>query len=439
MMKARFCLCFAAILVAASLAAAARPVYRLTLSGTINPISRDLVKRAIREAEDGDAAILVIELNTPGGLADAMRDIVIAEFDAQVPVVVFVSPAGARAASAGALITLAADIAAMAPGTNIGAATPVDLLGGGEEESAAIDKAVNDAAAFARSVAEQRGRNVEWAEAAVREASSLSASEALELGVIDLLADDFDDLLQRLEGRSVDGGEALRVVGADVRTVRPSLRERLLDYLANPNIVYILFLLGLYGLIYEFFQPGVGFGLAAGGICLALALFGLQVLPINIVGVALILFGVGLMILDAFTPTNGILTFGGVIALLAGSFSLFDIQDPAIGLSWVTVVAMVGAVTLLSLFVVSKGLLAQRRRPATGLSALVGLPGRAMSELAPEGQVRVRGETWSAITQDNDVPLGERIRVVRVEGRRLVVAREHPPRRGSGGEPGERG
>jgi membrane-bound serine protease (ClpP class) len=413
--------CFVVLVLVLAWACASRPVYRLVLDGTINPISRNLVLRAIREAEQADAEILVIELNTPGGLADAMRDIVMAELDAEVPVVVFVSPAGARAASAGALITLAADVAAMAPGTNIGAATPVDLLGGDGEASASADKAVNDAAAFARSVAEQRGRNVAWAEAAVREASSLTASEALEMGVIDLMAEDLEDLFVRLEGRSVSEGRVLHVVGADVYTVRPSLRERLLDYLANPNIVYILFLLGLYGLIYEFFQPGIGFGLAAGGTCLVLALLGLQVLPINIVGVVLLLFGIALMILDAFTPTNGILTFGGVVALLAGSFTLFDIEDPAIGLSWVTVVSTVGVVTLLSLFVVSKGLLAQRRAPATGMRSLIGRTGHAATPLAPEGQVRLRGEIWNALAAGDDVPCGEVVRVVRVEGRRLIV------------------
>jgi membrane-bound serine protease (ClpP class) len=423
-------MCFVLALLVASAAAVARPVYRLTLDGTINPISRDLVVRAIREAEAGAAELLVIELNTPGGLADAMRDIVIAELESSVPIVVFVSPAGARAASAGALITLAADVAAMAPGTNIGAATPVDLLGGGEESSAVDQKAVNDAAAFARSVAERRGRNVEWAEAAVREASSLTASEALAQGVIDLTAESFDDLLVQLEGWSLPDGRTLGVAGGEIRTVRPSLRERLLDYLANPNIVYILFLLGLYGLIYEFFQPGIGFGLAAGGTCLVLALLGLQVLPINIVGVVLLLFGVALMILDAFTPTNGILTFGGVVALLVGSFTLFDIEDPAIGLSWVTVVGTVGVVTALSLFVVSKGLLAQRRAPATGLTALVGRRGRAATDLAPEGQVRIRGETWNAAAVGAPVRRGEAVLVVRVEDRRLLVERvENPPPR----------
>ena len=428
-MKRRIVACFAVYLLAlAWLAVGSGPVYRLVVSGTINPVSRDLVTRTVREAERAGATLLVIELNTPGGLADAMRDIIIVEFDALVPVAVFVSPEGARAASAGALIVLAADVAAMAPGTNIGAATPVSLIGGGEADDASTEKAVNDAAAFARSVAERRGRNVEWAEAAVREASSLTASEALEQGVVDLLADDLDALLAALDGHALPDGRVLHTAGAAVITVRPTLRERLLDLLANPNIVYILFLLGLYGLIYEFFQPGVGFGLAAGGICLALALLGLQILPINVVGVVLLLFGVGLMVLDAFTPTNGILTLGGVVALVAGSFTLFDLPDRAVGLSWVTVVSVVGTITLLSVFVLSKGLAAQRRSPRGGTSGVEGLTGVAATDLVPSGQVRVRGETWSARAEDGEVFAGEGVRVVSAHGHCLVVRRVNDER-----------
>jgi membrane-bound serine protease (ClpP class) len=422
-MKLRPLGAFVALLLAASVAVAAAPVYRLNVAGTINPISRDLVVRAIDEAERANAAMLIIELNTPGGLGDSMRDIIIAQFDAAIPIVVFVSPAGARAASAGALITLAADVAVMAPGTNIGAATPVALMGDEEDDASTTDaKAINDAAAFARSVAERRGRNVDWAEAAVREASSLSASEALEQQVIDLIVEDFDALLDQLDGYVLRDGRVLDASG-ELRVIKPTLRERLLDYLANPNIVYILFLIGLYGLIYEFFQPGIGFGLAAGGICLVLALLGLQVLPINVVGVLLLLFGVGLMVLDAFTPTNGILTTGGVVALVAGSFTLFDIQDPAIGLSWVTIVSMVGILTVLFVFVITKGLTAQRRRTATGPDAMVGRIGVAATDLHPDGQIRVRGETWAARAVGGEILKGDAVVVEQVDGRRLAVRR----------------
>jgi len=399
-------------------------IVHLLLDGSINPVSKDLVLRAIAQAEEEQAELLVIELNTPGGLGESMRDIVIAELASSVPIVVFVGPAGARAASAGVLITLAADVAVMAPGTNIGAAHPVDLMGGGEEQDETMaEKITNDAVAFAKSVAEERGRNVEWAEAAVRESSSLTALEALDQGVIDLIADDLDDLLARLDGYALPDGRTLHTSGLAVIKIRPTLREKLLNYLADPNIVYILFILGLYGLIYEFFHPGIGFGLAAGGICLILAFLGLQILPVNTVGVALILFGTLLMVLDAFTPTNGILTTGGVIALLVGSFTLFDIQNRAIGLSWATVFLTVGTITALFVFIVSKGLLIQRRRPVTGKDGMIDSVGIAKSDLDPAGTVFVHGEYWHAISVEDEILRGDKVVVERVEKSTLIVRR----------------
>ena len=411
------------VLLISSLAAFSRgEVVHLVLDGSINPVSKDLVLRAIAQAEEEEAQLLVIELNTPGGLGESMRDIVMAELASTVPIVVFVGPAGARAASAGVLITIAADVAAMAPGTNIGAAHPVDLMGGGEEpDDTMAEKITNDAVAFAKSVAEERGRNVEWAEAAVRESSSLTALEALDQGVIDFIADDLDDLLVRLDGYALPDGRTLHTSGLAVTEIRPTLREKLLNYLADPNIVYILFLLGLYGLIYEFFQPGIGFGLAAGGICLILAFLGLQVLPVNIVGVILIFFGTGLMILDAFTPTNGILTTGGVIALLVGSFTLFDIQDRAIGLSWVTIILVVGTMTALFVFIISKALLIQRKSPAIGTKSLVGMNGEVKISMDPQGTVFVNGEYWKARSLEGRIPPGEDVTVVGMEGRTLLV------------------
>lgn len=399
-------------------------IVHLLLDGSINPVSKDLVLRAIAQAEEEQAELLVIELNTPGGLGESMRDIVIAELASSVPIVVFVGPAGARAASAGVLITLAADVAAMAPGTNIGAAHPVDLMGGGEEQDETMtEKITNDAVAFAKSVAEERGRNVEWAEAAVRESSSLTALEALDQRVIDLVADDLDDLLARLDGYALPDGRTLHTSGCTITKIRPTLRERLLNYLADPNIVYILFILGLYGLIYEFFHPGIGFGLAAGGICLILAFLGLQILPVNTVGVALILFGALLMVLDAFTPTNGILTTGGVIALLVGSFTLFDIQNRAIGLSWATVFLTVGTITALFVFIVSKGLLIQRKRPVTGKDGMIDLVGTAKSDLDPAGTVFVHGEYWHAISVEDEILRGDKVVVDKVEKSTLIVRR----------------
>jgi membrane-bound serine protease (ClpP class) len=420
----RIALCAAAVVCSVGSVVSADSIVSVSVDGSINPISRDFVVRAIREAESRDAALIVITLDTPGGLEGSMRDIVAAELASTVPVVVFVGPSGARAASAGAFITLAADVAAMAPGTNIGAAHPVSLIGtsdGGEEQNVSLDKAASDAAAFARSIAERRGRNIEWAQAAVLESSSLSASEALSENVIDLLAEDLDDLLAELDGYTLADGRILRTRGVPITTLRPTLRERLLGLLADPNLVYILFILGLYGLIYEFFHPGIGFGLAAGGVCLLLALFGLQILPVNVVGIVLILFGMALVVLDAFTPTNGILTTGGVIALLAGSLTLFDIPDRRLGLSWGTILSVVGVTAALSLFVLSKGLLIQKKRPTTGRDALVGEIAVVRRALNPEGTVFVKGEYWTARSLEGYLPVGTQVRVDAIQGSTLLV------------------
>ena len=409
-----------------SCVAFATEIIHVTVDGSINPVSRSLILRTLSTARIRGAELVLIELNTPGGLESSMRDIVAAELGSEIPVVVFVSPSGARAASAGVFLTMAAHIAAMAPGTNIGAAHPVNMLGGGQEgsEDASMDKAANDAAAFARSIAEQRGRNVAWAESAVLVSSSLSATEALEQDVIDLIADDVEDLLVALDGYVLPGGTVLSTRDAQVSAVRPTLRERLLGLLADPNLVYVLFIVGLYGLIYEFFHPGIGFGLAAGGTCLLLALFGLQVLPVNAAGVALILFGMALIVLDAFTPTNGILTAGGIVALLAGSLTLFNIADRSIGLSWGTIAAVVGATALLSVFVLSKGLLIQRRPPVTGMAGLIGMRGEVRQALVPDGRVLVNGEYWTARSIEGGIPVGNRVRVERIERGVLYVCRD---------------
>jgi len=419
-------LCTVCILIIGMSAVAQSEILRLELATSINPVSKDFVIRTIREAESVAANLIVIELNTPGGLDQSTRDIVAAVLGSSVPIVVFVSPSGARAASAGTFITMAADVAAMAPGTNIGAAHPVNLLGGDEgdasSESTSMDKAANDSAAFARSIAEQRGRNVEWAEAAVLESSSLSASEALEANVIDLIAADFPSLLRALDGREVRG-EILSTLDAQVREIRPNLRERLLGMLADPNLVYVLFILGLYGLIFEFVRPGIGFGLAAGGVCLLLALFGLQILPVNIVGVALILFGMVLMVLDTFTPTNGILTTGGVVSLLIGSLALFDIPDRSVGLSLGTILAVVGTSAVFFIFVLSKGLMIQRKKPATGPNALIGTIGVIRRDLAPNGTILIRGEYWDAHSDEGTLREGTQVRVEGLDGRTLLVRR----------------
>ncbi len=399
-------------------------VVRLSLDGTVNPATSGYIVRGLGEANRTGASLVVLVLDTPGGLDTAMKEIVEAILASPVPVVVWVGPAGARAASAGTFILVAADVAAMARGTSTGAAHPVAISGeSAKEGDPTVQKAVNDAVSRIRSVAEFRGRNADWAERAVRESATVTATEALDLGVIEIVADSFPALLSALDGYRLRDGRVLRTAGLPVREVEMTLRERLFSYLADPNLVYILLLLGIYGLIYEFFTPGIGIGLVGGGISLLLALLGLQILPISLVGVGLILFGVLLMVLDVFTPTDGILTTGGVVSLLIGSFSLFELEGTALRLSWITVAATVGTLTLLFLFIASKGLLAQRRRPRP-LTTMVGLEGMAKDDLAPEGWVLVKGEYWRARAEGEPVRAGDRIRVVGQERSRLTVRRQ---------------
>jgi len=404
-----------------------RAIYYFAVDGTINPASKDFILRVIDKATDAQAEMVIFHLNTPGGLVAATRAIVSAQLTSPIPIVVFVSPAGAQAASAGVFITMAADVAAMSPGTNIGAAHPVPL-GGAEGEDVMAKKVVNDIAAWAKSIAEQRGRNVEWAEQAVRENTSITASEALTLGVVDLFATDKNDLLAQLEGYTLSDGRILQVAGLPLREIRPTWRERLFNYLADPNIVYILLMLGMLALTWEFMQPGIGFGAAVGGSMLLLAFFGLQILPINITGLALLGLGIVLIVLDIFTPTDGILTVGGVVALLFGSFALFDIPDPAIALSWWNILATVGTLTLVSVFVIGKSVAIQKKAVVTGPSGMVGAVGVVRADLDPVGMILVKGELWKAeidMSDPSDEPIrkNERVEIKRVEGSKLIVRR----------------
>jgi len=400
-------------------------VLQLDLADTVNPATSGYVVRALAEAEQAAADLVLIRLDTPGGLDSATQEMVAAILNSPVPVVVWVGPPGARAASAGTFIVYAADVATMASGTSVGAAHPVALTGE-ETESATVEKAVNDAVARLRSIAELRGRNATWAEEAVRKSATATASEALELGVIDLKADSVEGLLIALDGWELPDGRVLRTATLELRTVPMGVRERLFSMLANPNLVYILLMLGLYGLIYEFFSPGIGIGFAVGGISLLLALLGLQVLPFSFVGVGLILFGVSLMVLDAFTPTDGILTLGGLVGLVLGSFSLFELDTPVLGLSWATIAVTVTVLTAIFLFIASKGLLAQRR-PGRAMTTMEGLAGVAKDDLTPEGWVHVHGEYWHARGEgEKAIHAGDPVVVLRQEGRTLIVRRRAP-------------
>jgi membrane-bound serine protease (ClpP class) len=408
-------------------ALSAGEIFYAQLEASINPVTKDYVLRALRLAEEEDAEMLILRLDTPGGLVSSTKDIVDEILNSRVPVVVYVGPAGAWAASAGTFITISAHVAAMAKGAAIGAAHPVGLGGGaGDESDPTTQKTVNFLAQWAREIAEKRGRDPDWAEAAVRSSKTLGWEEALRRRIIDLAVEDFDDLLKQLDGYRLPDGRTLRTQDVAVREVPMSLREELLNYLADPNLVYLLLLIGFYALIFEFLNPGIGIGLIAGGISLLLAFLGLQILPVNLVGLALIAFGALLMVLDVFyTPTNGILTTGGVVALLVGSFTLFDLQGierSALRLNWWTVLITVGAITAFFAFIVAKGLLAQRRQPAVGIEALSGAHGRVVKPIAPgqEGLVSVHGEYWRAVS-DEVIHQGDEVEVLGVREGRLIV------------------
>ncbi|MHB1402615.1 MAG: NfeD family protein [Thiobacillus sp.] len=415
--------------------AGAAMVRVLTVEGAISPASADYLLRGIDKAIEEQAHLIVIEMDTPGGLDTAMRDIIKAILASPVPIATYVSPRGARAASAGTYILYASHIAAMAPATNLGAATPVELVPAGGDKpapdkpgaappeaakpadappgDAKMRKAVHDAAAYIRGLAELRGRNAEWAERAVREAVSLPASEALELKVIDLVATDLDDLLRQINGRVVKmNGETvtLDTTNATVERVQPDWRSRLLAVIGDPGIAYILMLLGIYGLIYEFSNPGMLFPGVVGGICLLLALFALQVMPINYVGLALIILGIVMMVSEAFIPSFGALGVGGIIAFVIGSVMLIDTDVPGYGIPWALIVPLAVASGLFSFFVVGMAIKARARPVVTGAEEMIGATGEILGDMEHEGWARIHGEQWRV---RSNVPLkrGSRVRV----------------------------
>ncbi len=402
------------------------------LESSINPITKDFLLRVIAEAHRDGASLLVIRLDTPGGLLESTKDMVTAILNSPIPIVIWVGPAGARAASAGAFITMAADIAAMAEGTNIGSSTPISLgpaPSEGEQPSQddpARKKILEFVASEARKIAEKRGRSKEWAERFVLEGKSLTAKEALENNIINLIANSREDLLKQLDGYELqrdDQTVRLQTAAVPLKTYERTFKEQVMNYLADPNVVYLLLTIGIYALIAEFFTPGFGVGIG-GAICLLLALLGLQILPVNVAGLVFILLGAALMVIDLFTPTHLALTIGGVISLLIGSFMLFDFKSfeaPALGLSPITIVATVGTVTALFIFMVTKGLLIQRKPVATGKEGMIGMVGTARDELNPTGMVFVMGEYWRATAVDGPIKAGEAVRVERIENGKLIV------------------
>jgi membrane-bound serine protease (ClpP class) len=406
--------------------AAERRVYVLPAVGSINPGLAEFVLDGIRTAEREQAEALVITLDTPGGLDTSMRQIAQAIINARVPVIVYVFPRGARAASAGLLITIAAHVAAMAPGTNIGAAHPVSV-GMGKVDKVMGEKAVNDMAAYGRALAVERGRNADWVEKGVRESASIPATEALRLKVVEVMADDVDDLLRKVEGRRVvvaGKTHILHTSGAPVREIPEDLRTKVLKHIADPNVAFILMMLGMAGLYFELAHPGVVLPGVVGALALLLAFFAFQTLPVNFIGILLILLAFVFFILEVKVTSYGLLSLGGVISLLLGSMMLFRRGETGMSISWGVLIPTVVTVSLFFIVVAGIAFRIHLRRSMSGAAGMVGEKGVAYTRVAPEGQVFVHGEYWKAVSEEPIAP-GEPIEVVQVVGLKLLVRREH--------------
>ena len=445
-----------ALLAAEDEANARSEVWVVDLDGAVGPASADLVIRAIEDASEANAEALVIRMDTPGGLDKSMRDLVKAILAAEVPVITYVSPDGARAASAGTYIAYASHVAAMAPATNIGSSTPVSIApstpapnprprpplpdaapeGDGEPSEsepsgppaepaadAMTKKVVNDAVAYLQSLAEKRGRNIEWAEKTVREGANVRATEAVEQNIVDLLAPNLAALLAELDGREVNMEDEVRVLAtanAELRFVETDWRHELLSIITDPSIAYGLLIIGVYGLILEFYNPGMLFPAATGIICLLLGAYGLQMLPVNYAGLALIVIGLGMLIAEAVTPTYGVLGVGGVIAFVMGSVMLMDTDLPGYQLPLPIIAGFSVSAAAIAFFVIGSAVRARRSRVVTGQEGMVGAAALVLEDFENEGSVRAFGEIWRAQT---DAPLkkDEQVRIKAVNGLVLSV------------------
>ena len=414
---------------ATTVRAASATVVVVTADGVVNPVLADYISRGIEEAEELSATVCIIQLDTPGGLDTAMRDIVQDIVNARIPVVVYVSPSGARAASAGVFITVAGHVAAMAPNTAIGAASPVSLGPEGEAQMSETmqEKVMNDAAAYIRSIAEAQGRNVEWAERAVREAVSATEQEALELNVIDIVAADLDSLISELDGWEVTllGGAVVTIETQDAVIHRIDMNwvEQFLFAITDPNIAFVLLSLATLGLFVEISNPGLVFPGVVGGICLILAFYSLGNLPVNIAGILLVVGAFGLFIAEVLTESFGLFTAGGVTSMVLGSLILFKggplfrVNPWLIGVIAVTIAGV-------TIFIVTRVLVAHRRQPTTGREELVGKTALVKATLSPEGIVLFKGERWTAVSEEGRVEPGETVVIDRVDSLKLYVSKQ---------------
>ncbi len=399
------------------------PIYSIEVDGIINPATAKFITDSVDQATQNGAQCLIIQLDTPGGLMESMRIIVKKILASNIPIIVYVAPGGARAASAGVFITIAAHIAVMAPGTHIGAAHPVALGAEGKESQTMTEKVVNDAVADIKATAKTRGRNVDWAEKAVRKSVSITDEEALKLNVIDFISPDIQDLLTKIDGKVVkfDGvTRTLLTKGVKPRSVQMGWRYRLLDIISNPSIAYILLMLGIYGIFFELSNPGAILPGVVGGIFLILAFYALHMLPINFAGLFLILFGIILFIAEIKVVSHGLLAVGGVISLFLGSLMLIENPTEYMRISLSVIIPAVLVSAAFFIFAITKAIKARLTKPTTGREGMIGEIGTAATPIAPEGKVSIHGEFWDVIS-DQNIEKGEKVQVIGVTNLKLKV------------------
>jgi len=402
----------------------AQKVISINVNEGINPSTAEFIQLGIEKAQKENAECLVINLNTPGGLLTSTRDIVTNIMQSSVPVIVYVSPTGAHAGSAGVFITLSANIAAMAPGTNIGAAHPLDMQG--KSDAVLNEKIVNDAAAFIRTIAEKRSRNVQWAEDAVRTSVAITEQEALEKNVINLIAVTEKDLLTQVDGKQIqleNGSKILHTKNATVETLEMGFFQKVLSRISDPNIAYIIMMLGFYGLLFELFSPGAIFPGIIGVICLILAFYSMSSMPVNYAGLALIIFGIILFLLEIKVISHGMLAIGGTLSVLLGSMILFRSSpvENFVSLSWSVIFSVTAFSVLFFLFIVTMGLRAQRAKPVSGENAMIGQTALTLTPLDPRGQVTLMGEIWSAASLSEKINTNQKVIIKEVKELTLYV------------------
>lgn len=402
----------------------AQTVVSININGGINPASAEYIHQSIEKAESEKAECLLIHLNTPGGLLNSTRDIVSDFFASTVPIIVYIYPSGAHAGSAGVFITMAASVAAMAPGTNIGAAHPVSMQG--TTDTIMNTKGTNDAAAFIKTIAEKRHRNAQWAEEAVRYSVAITEEEAIQQNVIDYIANDDRELLMQVDGKSMEvngGTKILHTKNASIQSDEMGFFQKILNRISDPNISYILMMLGFFGLVFELFNPGAIFPGIAGVIFLVLAFYSMSSMPVNYAGLSLIIFGIILFLLEIKIISHGLLTIGGIISILLGSMFLFrrSPTENIVAVSWSVIITTTVVTSLFFIFIVGMGLKAQRLKPATGGHAMIGSKGEAIDVIDPSGMVKINGEMWNAIALSGKINAGENVIVRKIKDLTLFV------------------